>query len=97
VLGGGWGRSLPDDGASLYGPPRPDAEGCSPSAGTLAPEEVGGVTLSQDESGAPAGEDSTEQPMPTDMRTSEIPLLDQLPVAAFEPARQLVGLEPFAQ
>src|SRR5699024_2013582 len=94
--GGGWGQSLPDDGPSPYGPPRPEAEGRSPSAGSLAPREVGGVTLSRDESCAPAAEDSTEQPMQTDMRTSEIPLLGQLLVAAVDPAGQLVGLEPLA-
>src|SRR5699024_2789962 len=55
VVGGGWGQSLSDDGPSLYGPSRPDAEGCSPSAGTLVPGDVGGVTLSRDEVGAPTG------------------------------------------
>src|SRR5699024_12443344 len=55
LVGGGWGQALPDDGPSPDGPPRPEAEGCSPSAGSPVPREVGGVTLSRDESDAPAG------------------------------------------
>lgn len=38
----------PVAGRADYDPPRPDAEECSPSSGTLVPREVGGVTFSRD-------------------------------------------------
>src|SRR5699024_11242889 len=48
-----------DDGPTPYGPPRPEDEEWSPSAGTRVPGEVGGDTFPRDDSGASDCEHST--------------------------------------
>ena len=60
MVGGGWGQSLPEDGPSLYGSSRPEAEESSPEVGSLAPWEVDGVIPPRDGSDVSAGENSTE-------------------------------------